>query len=145
MNVLAAVDNSEASQAVLQELAARPWPVGACLEVLNVVEPAHLWTVSSTVEEAMQSSAVFVERAAGDLRTRGLDAVGLSLPGDPKRVILDRAKETEAEFVFVGSQGVSALARFLTGSVASGGVRYAPWSVEIGREWQGKAAGGHKE
>jgi nucleotide-binding universal stress UspA family protein len=144
MNVLAAVDNSEASQAVLQELAARPWPVGTCLEVLNVVEPAHLWTVSSTVEEAMQSSAVFVERAAGDLRTRGLDAVGLSLPGDPKRVILDRAKETEAEFVFVGSQGVSALARFLTGSVASGVVRYAPCSVEIVRARQGKAAGVHK-
>jgi len=144
MNVLVAVDNSEASQAVLQELAARPWPSDTCLEVLNVVEPAHLWTVSSTVEEAMQSSAVFVERAAGDLRTRGLEASGLSLPGDPKRVILDRAKETKADFVLVGSQGASALARFLTGSVASGVVRYAPCSVEIVRARQGKAAGVQK-
>jgi nucleotide-binding universal stress UspA family protein len=144
MNVLVAVDNSEASQAVLQEVAARPWPAGARVEVLNVVEPAHLWVVSSTVEEAIQSSAVFVERAAGDLRTRGLEATGISLPGDPKRVILDRAKETSADFVFVGSQGVSALARFLTGSVASGVVRYAPCSVEIVRARQGKAAGVHK-
>jgi len=144
MNVLVAVDNSDASMAVLQEVAARPWPGGTRLEVLNVVEPAHLWVVSSTVEEAMQSSAVFVERAAGDLRSRGLDATGLSLAGDPKRVILDHAKEIKADFVFVGSQGASALARFLMGSVASGVVRYAPCSVEIVRARQGKTAGVHK-
>ena len=144
MNVLVAVDNSDASMAVLQEVAARPWPGGTRLEVLNVVEPAHLWVISSTVEEAMQSSAVFVERAAGDLRSRGLDATGLSLAGDPKRVILDHAKEIKADFVFVGSQGASALARFLMGSVASGVVRYAPCSVEIVRARQGKTAGVHK-
>jgi len=144
MNVLVAVDNSEASQAVLEEVVARPWTAGTRFEVLNVVEPAHLWVVSSTVEEAMQMSAVFVERAAGSLRTKGLEAAGVSLPGDPKRVILDRAKETKADFVFVGSQGVSALARFLTGSVASGVVRYAPCTVEIVRARQGKTAGVHK-
>jgi nucleotide-binding universal stress UspA family protein len=144
MNVLVAVDNSEASQAVLQEVAARPWPAGTRFEVLNVVEPGHLWVVSSTVEEAMQASAVFVERAAGSLRSATLEATGVSLPGDPKRVILDRATETKADFVFVGSQGVSALARFFTGSVASGVVRYAPCSVEIVRARQGKAAGVHK-
>jgi nucleotide-binding universal stress UspA family protein len=59
-------------------------------------------------------------------------------------VILDRAKETQADFIFVGSQGVSALARFLTGSVASGVVRYAACSVEIVRARQGKAPGIHK-
>jgi len=144
MNVLVAVDNSDASMAVLQEVAARQWPGGTRVEVLNVVEPAHLWVVSSTVEEAMQSSAVFVERAAGSLRRSGLEATAISAPGDPKRVILDRAKESQADFVFVGSQGVSALARFLTGSVASGVVRYAPCSVEIVRVRQGKAAGVHK-
>jgi nucleotide-binding universal stress UspA family protein len=144
MNVLIAVDQSEASLAVLQEAAARPWPAGTRFEVLNVVEPAHLWVVASTVEEALQSSAVFVERAAGNLRTHGLETTGVSLPGDPKRVILDRAKETKADFVFVGSQGVSALARFLTGSVASGVVRYAPCSVEIVRARPGKPPGVHK-
>jgi nucleotide-binding universal stress UspA family protein len=144
MNVLVAVDNSEASQAVLQEVAGRPWAADTRFEVLNVVEPAHLWVVASTVEEAMQSSAVFVERAAGSLRSAALEATGVSLPGDPKRVILDRAKETQADFVFVGSQGVSALARFLTGSVASGVVRYAPCSVDIVRARLGKAPGVHK-
>jgi nucleotide-binding universal stress UspA family protein len=133
MKLLVAVDNSEASQAVLREVAARPWPPKSCVEVLNVVEPAHLWTVSQTAEGAMRLSAGLVLDAAGGLKGHGLETSGLSLQGDPKRVILDRAQETKADFVFVGSQGVSALARFLMGNVSSAVVRHAPCSVEIVR------------
>src|SRR5579864_6663007 len=147
MKVLVAVDNSEASRAVLQEVAARPWPPKSCVEVLNVVEPAHLWTVSQTAEEAMRLSADLVHRATEELQGRGMEASGLSLQGDPKRVILDRAQETQADFVFVGSHGVSAMARFLLGNVASAVVRHAPCSVEIVRKHgktPGRAPGVHK-
>ncbi len=144
MKVLVAVDNSEASQAVLQEVAARPWPPKASIEVLNVVEPAHMWTVTQTAEEAVKLSADLVHRAAGELQGRALEASGLSLKGDPKRVILDRAQESKADFIFVGSQGISALARFLLGNVASAVVRHAPCSVEIVRTREGKTAGVHK-
>jgi nucleotide-binding universal stress UspA family protein len=141
MKILIAVDHSDASQAVLREVAARPWPPKTSMEVLNVVEPAHLWTVSQTAEEAMRVSADLVQRAAGELQGRGLEASGLSLKGDPKRVILDRAQQTKADFILVGSQGVSALARFLLGNVASAVVRHAPCSVEIVRAHESKTAG----
>lgn len=144
MKILVAVDHSEASQAVLQEVAARPWPPQTSMEVLNVVEPAHMWTVTKTAEEAMKLSADLVHRAAGELQGRGLEASGLSLKGDPKRVILDRAQKLKADFVFVGSQGISALARFLLGNVASAVVRHAPCSVEIVRTRENKAPGVHK-
>ena len=144
MKVLVAVDHSEASQAVLKEVAARPWPPKSCMEVLNVVEPAHLWTVSQTAEEAIRLSTDLVNRAAEELRGWDLEASGVSLKGDAKRVILDRAKETKADFVFVGSQGVSALAHFLLGNVASAVVRHAPCSVEIVRARAGKPPGVHK-
>ena len=68
----------------------------------------------------------------------------MSLKGDAKRVILDRAKETKADFVFVGSQGVSALTHFLLGNVASAVVSHAPCSVEIVRAKKGKLPGVHK-
>src|SRR5579864_7231334 len=142
MKVLVAVDNSEASRAVLQEVATRPWPPKSCVEVLNVVEPAHLWTVSQTAQEAMRLSAELVRRATEELQGRGVEATGLSLQGDPKRVILDRAEETKADFLFVGSKGVSELARFLLGNVASAVVRHAPCSVEIVRTH--KPPGVHK-
>lgn len=144
MKILVAVDHSEASQAVLQEVAARPWPPQTSMEVLNVAEPAHMWTVTKTAEEAMKLSADLVHRAAGELQGRGLEASGLSLKGDPKRVILDRAQKSKADFVFVGSQGISALARFLLGNVASAVVRHAPCSVEIVRTRENKAPGVHK-
>jgi len=142
MKLLVAVDNSEASQAVLDEVRARPWPPESCIEVLNVVEPAHLWTVSQTAEEAMRLSAALVLEATEELKGQGLEASGLSLQGDPKRVILDRAQETKADFVFVGSQGGSELARFILGNVSSAVVRHAPCSVEIVRAH--KLPGVHK-
>jgi nucleotide-binding universal stress UspA family protein len=144
MKLLVAVDHSEMSQAVLKEVVARPWPVKTCVEVLNVVEPTHMWTFSQTVEEAIRRSADLVQRAAEELRGSDLEVGGVTLKGDAKRMILDRAKETKADFVFVGSQGVSALTHFLLGNVASAVVSHAPGSVEIVRAKKGKLPGVHK-
>jgi len=144
MKVLVAVDNSEASRAVIQEIEARPWPPKSCVEVLNVVESTDLWVDSQTAKQAKQLSTNLVRRAAEELRGRGLEASSLSLPGTPKRVILDRALETKADFVFVGSHGVSALTKFLLGNVASAVVSHAPCSVEIVRARPGKPPGVHK-
>jgi nucleotide-binding universal stress UspA family protein len=144
MKVLIAVDSSEASQAMLGEVALRPWPAGTSLEVLNAIEPAHLWTVSPTPEETVRLSADLVRRAAGQLQGPNREVSAFSLPGDPKRVILDRATEIEADFVFVGSHAFSALTSFLMGNVASAVVRYASCSVEIARFREGKPAGVRK-
>ena len=143
MKVLIAIDHSEASEAVVREVAARPWPPNSSMEILNVVEPAHLWSFSQSVEATIELSTDLVHRAAEELRAKGLEASGLSLNGDAKRVILDRAKETKADFIFVGSQGVSALAHFLLGNVAAAVASHAPCSVEIVRKKDGKP-GVHK-
>ncbi len=143
MKVLIAIDHSEASQAVVREVAARPWPPHSSIEVLNVVEPAHLWSFSQTVEQTIELSTGLVHRAAEELRAKGLEASGLSRNGDAKRVILDRAKETNADFIFVGSQGVSALTHFFLGNVAAAVASHAPCSVEIVRKKDGKP-GVHK-
>jgi nucleotide-binding universal stress UspA family protein len=131
MRLLVAVDHSEASQAVVKEVAARPWPAQSQAEVL---------TVSESGKEHMS----LAERAAAELRGGGLEVTCISLQGDPKRIILARAEETKPDFVLVGSHGGSALARFLLGSVASAVVRHAPCSVEIVRARDGKPPGVHK-
>jgi len=133
MKVLLAMDASAASQTALEEVAARPWPSGSSVEILNVIEPAHLWTFSQTAEEALSISEELVERAAAHCRLRSLETVVASTWGDPKSVILDHAKRIGADFVVVGSHGVSAVKRFLLGNVAAAVVRYAPCSVEVVR------------
>ena len=148
MKILVAIDHSEASEAVIKEIAARPWPPNSCIEVLNVLEYAHLWTVSQTYEEAWQDSTALIDRAVEELRGRGVEATPRMLQGDARSVILDRAKEMQADLIFVGSNGASGLAKFFLGRVAASVVSHAPCSVETVRthrnETEGKLPGVRK-
>jgi nucleotide-binding universal stress UspA family protein len=144
MKILVAIDNSDASEAIIKEIAARPWPPKSCIEVLNVLEYAHLWTVSQTYEEAWQDSTALIDRAVTELRGRGVEATPRMLQGDARSVILDRAKEAQVDLLFVGSNGASGLAKFFLGRVAASVVSHAPCSVEIVRIREGKLPGVHR-
>jgi len=144
MKILVAIDNSDASEAIIKEIAARPWPPKSCIEVLNVLEYAHLWTVSQTYEEAWQDSTALIDRAVTELRGRGVEATPRMLQGDARSVILDRAKEAQVDLLFVGSNGASGLAKFFLGRVAASVVSHAPCSVEIVRIREGKLPGIHR-
>lgn len=143
MKIVLAMDTSSASQAALEEIAARPWPVDSCFEVVGVVEPSHLWTTSEVALEAERCARETIDRAVERLRDANKEASGAVFSGDPKTVILDRARG--ADLLVVGSQGgsqggsrggsrrASPVARFLLGNVAATAMRYAPCSVEIAR------------
>jgi nucleotide-binding universal stress UspA family protein len=141
MKVLLAMDTSAASQAALEQVLVRPWPAGTSFEILSVVEPAHLWAISEVAEEVHRRATETVQRAAERLRSAGWQSVATVSSGDPKAVILDRAESTGADFIVVGSHGVSALTRFLLGNVAAAVLRYAKCSVEVVRVKAGKEAG----
>jgi len=133
MKILLAMDSSPASQAALEEVAARPWPANSSIEAISVIESSHLWTTSEIVLEAERCAQEVVRRAVERLRSAKLAASGAALSGDPKTVILDRARTDAADLLVVGSHGDSAVARLLIGSVASAVLRYAPCSVEVVR------------
>jgi nucleotide-binding universal stress UspA family protein len=144
MKILLAMDTSPASEAALEEVAGRPWPAGSSFEVVSVVEPSHLWTASEVAQEAARGAQEVVRKAVERLRSATWAAAGTALSGDPKTVILDRARSSAADFVVVGSHGVSALTRFLLGNVAANVLRYAPCSVEVVRARKGKGGAGMK-
>jgi nucleotide-binding universal stress UspA family protein len=83
-------------------------------------------TIPASAEEIVRSA---VKR----LQSADRNATGFILPGDPKAVILDRARSIGADLIVTGSHGVSAVARFLLGNVAAAVLRYAPCSVEVVR------------
>lgn len=132
MKLLLAIDGSAASRIALDEVSGRPWPDGTQIEVLHVIEPAHLWTTSCTAEELAHRSRDLLTEAVAQLRASGLAAEGEMLHGDPKHAILDRAAQIHPDWIVVGSHG-SAATRFLMGNVASAVLHYAPCSVEIVR------------
>lgn len=131
MKILLAVDTSPASQTALEHVAGRPWPGGSSFEVVSVIEPSPLWSTSEVAAESARLARDLVHQAVARLQAAGLTANGSALFGDPRLQILDRARNSAADFVFVGSHGHSALGRFLLGTVASTVLRHAPCSVGV--------------
>ena len=134
MNILLAVDASSASQAVVNQVAARPWPAGSQVQVLTVVESLEPWALGSIAEEIDACARQSAEVAAKQLLAHGLKAQSAVAKGDPKTVILDHAAAMRADLIVLGASGLGAVERFLLGSVSRAVLRFAPCSVALVRE-----------
>ncbi len=137
MQILLAIDTSDASQVALEEVATRRWPAGSRVEVLTAVDTSQPWALATVAEEINTRALQLVDTATALLRSRGLTADAIVSEGDPKTVILDHASAIKADLIVVGAHGVSALEAFLLGSVSKAVLRFATCSVAIVR-----AAGG---
>ncbi|HTM12676.1 MAG TPA: universal stress protein [Bryobacteraceae bacterium] len=134
MNILLAVDASSTSQAAVDQVAARPWPAGSLVQVLTVVENLEPWALGSMAEEIDARARRVAEGAAKRLLSHGLKAQSTVAKGDPKTVILDHAAAMHAELIVLGASGLSAVERFLLGSVSRAVLRFAPCSVALVRQ-----------
>ena len=157
MRILVAIDGSEHSEAVVDEVAHRHFPADSEVRVVSVVEPPYAAVAYSGVDPAitysgagvdMQLYAVMesasreaaraaVEKAAtklrADERTRGVSVTTEVLSGSPKGIILEEAEAFGADLIVVGSHGHGMLERFLLGSVSQAVALHAKCSVEIVR------------
>ena len=133
MKILVAVDNSPASQRVLDSAVSRCWPAHSLFCVLNVVNLQRFERLPALIEDATRESEELVGKAAEKMVAAGLNAFHRSSPGHPRIDISCFAKEWGADLILVGSHGHGAIGRFLVGSVAQGVLRTAPCSVEIVR------------
>lgn len=150
MKILVAIDGSEASEAVLDTLRARPWPKETSVRVLVVAEPVYppppppagmmfggtgdagtsLVEVNNRLLEDAQQLA---KRSADGLRDRFSHVEALAVQGDPREAIVDSASEWGADLIVVGSHGRTGIKRWVLGSVAESVVRHAPCSVEVAK------------
>lgn len=134
MKLLIATDLSENSHRVIETVKARPWPAGTEIRVLHVVDIAPFPLGAELIgvgEKAAQSS---IQAIADDLARLGFSTRTEVFPGGPRRAVTEYAKTWRADFIMVGSQGRTHLARFLLGGVAQAVVRHASCSVEIVRQ-----------
>ena len=148
MKVLLAIDSSEFSEAVITEVAARPWPADSFIVVLTVVDLFALTASVGYLEPFMKNendaARALVQSVAEKLAPHGIETVTQVVEGYPATSIVEQAKVWDADFVFVGSHGHGGVARFFLGSIAKEVVRNAHCSVEIVRPVvasKGKASG----
>jgi nucleotide-binding universal stress UspA family protein len=146
MKILLAVDGSSCSDNAVEEVSSRPWPHGSEIKVVTAYEmplPAtpEGWALPATYLDELdvavkkQAQSV-VERAVAVLKSKtakGIKVTGVCIPGSPRSVILDEAKESNADLIVVGSHGYGAWGRFLLGSVSQSVVSHAKCSVEVVR------------
>jgi nucleotide-binding universal stress UspA family protein len=133
MKVLIATDCSPASERVLDEAAARPWPEGTTFSVVNVVDVQRFARLPALIEDAKREGDRLVKAGTEKLARSGHKALSEVIVGFPRRAISEYAKEWHADLIMVGSHGHSTIGRFLLGSVAQGILRTAACSVEIVR------------
>jgi nucleotide-binding universal stress UspA family protein len=148
VRVLLAIDESAASQAAVNEVLRRLWPADTTVRVLHVVEkfvpPAQeLWyDAGGNLDQARQEIKArfrsLVEETAARVVEHNLNSEISIRDGNAGKVIVQEAKEWNADVIFVGSRGHVTLKRLLTGSVSHYVVDNASCPVEVVHQKQGE-------
>ncbi|HET8783586.1 MAG TPA: universal stress protein [Pyrinomonadaceae bacterium] len=124
--VLLATDGSETSVAAAHAVAARPWPEGSEFRIVSVEEP---WAIKSSRMDPQQA----ITSAEQVLTAAGLKVDGAVLSGKAKDMILEEARNWNADLVVVGSHGRRGFQRLLLGSVSDAVAMNAHCSVVVVR------------
>lgn len=146
MKILLAVDGSVCSDAAVEAVANRPWPLESEVKVITAAEvpvPVGMepWAVSANYFEELDISVrkaaeAVIDSALLKLKTIGDKTLKVSseiIHGPPRQVIVDEAEEWGADLIVMGSRGLGAWNRLLLGSVSNAVIHHAKCSVEIVR------------
>lgn len=141
MKILLAVDGSHFSLAAADAVAARVWPPETIVRIVHANESngGRAASVAAAGPAALFRSPYAIEKALGRFAGRPLRVEAKVLHGRPKTAIVDEARAWGADLIVLGSQGMSGMQRFLTGSVSLAVATHADCSVEIIRpKWKSK-------
>jgi nucleotide-binding universal stress UspA family protein len=137
VKVLLAIDSSELSESVVNEVERRPWPPETVVCVLTVIDLLALTSAVGYLEPFIKNenaaAKALVEKIAQRFAGRNLQTTTLAVEGYPGTSIVEQADKWGADLILVGSHGHSGFVRFLLGSIAKAVVQNASCSVEIVR------------
>ena len=143
MKILLAVDGSECSDDVVEEVAKRPWPADSALRIISVAEtlPLDELALPPSCREDIGKAArhraqTIAERATTRLRESDARFFPISstvVVDSPKDAIVEEAERWGADLIVVGSHGYRRPDRAPLGSVSQAVARQAKCSVEIVR------------
>lgn len=153
MKILLAVDGSGCSDQAVDEVAERPWPEGSEVCVLSAIHlpmtpTPETWALPdsyySRIEkdgreyaEDITGKAVVRLKESNRWRDIPLALTSQAIVGHAEEVIINAAKEWQADLIVLGSHGYRGFRKFLLGSVSQAVASHAPCSVQIVRGQNG--------
>ena len=133
-NVVVGYDGSEDSKRALDR-AATLGRQGATITIVAAVAlglhgPRSMGALN---EDEMRAEREVLDAARNDLKAQGVDVHAIEGEGDPADVIVEAAKEANADLVIVGTRGRGAAKRAFMGSVSTKVVHNAHCDVLVVR------------
>lgn len=139
MNILVALDLSDATEKVLQTVTRVAQSTDAEVWLLHVAEPdpdfvgyaAGPEVVREQVAKEFRDQHRAVQTQADALRDRGVKATALLIQGPTVETILKEAERLSADLIIVGSHGHGALYDLVAGSISLGVLKKADTPVLV--------------
>jgi len=147
MKVILATDGTKQSEAAIEIVQSLNLREGDEIRVISVVDMALPLSVdiyagyqpsTEEIENAVKENTERILAAAGDklkaiFAGKNISIVTELLNGSPESRIVEKAEETEADLIIVGSHGYNRWERLLLGSVSDSVIHHAPCSVLVVR------------
>lgn len=146
MKILLAVDGSPYSDAAVEEVRKRPWPLQSEVKIITAIETPVIvgfgidpWPADYFQElhkAALETAKAVINNALRKLSEPLGQTLKISheiIAGPVKQVIVEEAESWGADLIVMGSRGLGTWNRLLLGSVSSAVVHHATCSVEIVR------------
>jgi nucleotide-binding universal stress UspA family protein len=140
VRIIVGIDGSAIAEAAVAAIAARHWPAGSRVCLLNAdfnVSPMAaeyvLKAIASWIAEERARVAHSVEQARQTLESAGLTVEVVVKPGEPKELLLREAESWQADTIFVGAKNLTHGGRLRLGSVSAAIAARAHCTVEVVR------------
>ena len=141
-SIVVGTDGSTTAERAVRQAAALAADEGARLVVVSAYEPKGTLAASPeaarvpddirfTLTDRAQTEAL-AEQGRAIAREAGAGKVVVqALEGDPAGVLIEAARDFDADLIVVGSRGLTSHAHFILGSVAASVAHHAPCDVLV--------------
>ena len=138
MRIIIGVDGSRASGVACELIGSRSWPIGTRVTLVGAVEPVLDLTglvppTSDLRETEHEALGLVLDERAETLRASGLGVETSIEAGRAADVLIEKANETFADLIVVGSRGLGPATSAVFGSVSAHLVDHAPCPVLVVR------------
>ncbi len=139
MNILVAIDLSDASQKILDNAKTLALTLSAKVWLLHVAEPEPAFvgyragpqTVRDQVAHEIHEERDELQNKVNDFKKSGIDTTALIVQGSTVDVIYRESKKYDIDMIIVGSHGHGGVYHLVFGSVSEGVLRSSSCPVMV--------------